>query len=139
VARLQGRQELRRDITAFANADGGVLVFGVTEQPVVGKAPRGTPAAFASCHGDLDALVERMAAVIRELSAQLYPQPRAPRRVRGPSGEELIVLAIPRSLRLGAATESGSARYYTRIGEGRAVMPSAPGAARSTRRRTSAA
>ena len=108
--------ELRRDVTAFGNSDGGCLVIGVSE---TGKRPTG----YSSCTGDLARAVQQVDGVLASVAGLLFPPPRAARCVTIPTGEHILVIAVPRSGRLASVSESGQSAYFVRMADGKQRVP----------------
>jgi len=86
------RNELRADVTSFANASGGDLIFGVAEEAGVATAVPGLPAV------DADAVIRRIESVV-----QSSVDPRVPgvesRKIDMPGGAPVILVRVPRSWR----------------------------------------
>lgn len=86
------RNELRADVTSFANANGGDLIFGVAEEAGVATAVPGLPGV------DADAEIRRIESVI-----QSSVDPRIPgvetRKIDIPGGAPVIVVRVPKSWR----------------------------------------
>lgn len=114
------KDELRRDITAFANSDGGCLVIGVSEPDENGKSTN-SARSLAACEGDVDKAITQISDVCRSLAGQVLPAPREVRRVTV-AGGDVLVLPILRSGRLAPVPEHGVS-YYLRVGDGKARMP----------------
>lgn len=114
--------ELRRDVSAFANAEGGVLIIGVSEtkdhktgevRPT--DSPEGCGAEFASCRRTVEhslrALLPALSALPQLLCVQLD------------SGLNLFILPISRSENIVLVREGSEQVAYLRTGEGRHRMP----------------
>jgi hypothetical protein len=108
-------RELRKDITAFGNSDGGCLVIGVTERDK-------RPVNLAPCNGNLERAIEQIHGVIRSLAGLLLPPPCEVRQVNV-AGHSVIVIAIPRSARMAPVVEQGISRYYLRVADGTSAIP----------------
>jgi len=108
-------KELRKDLTAFGNSDGGCLVVGVAEE-------KRRPTRLAGCEGDLTRAIQQIDSVIQSVAGYLFPPPRPVRHIKV-TGQDVLVIAIPRSGRLHHFMESGTARYYIRIADGTAAIP----------------
>ncbi|MBN8613740.1 MAG: ATP-binding protein [Deltaproteobacteria bacterium] len=67
------RDELRRDITAFANSDGGCLVIGVSDVDSSNNESTDRAQRLSGCVGDVDRAVEQIASICQSLTGQLLP------------------------------------------------------------------
>lgn len=113
--------DLRRDVSAFTNADGGVIVYGVGEEKQSGghALPVYPPAGTTVSAEEFGLRVEH---ALRPLSPMLYPLPKV-LSATTIGGAVVLVLAVRRSERLVPVIENGHAKFYLRIGEGRYPMP----------------
>lgn len=102
---------LRQYISGFANSDGGILLFGVTNDwSVVGfTAPDNTDA------------VQWATNCIHNMAPSFSPQPRF-QTVPHPDGP-VLVAATTRSLNLVPVTEGSRQHYYLRFNEETTTMP----------------
>jgi len=90
-AKKDHRKELLADVSSFANADGGIIVIGVSAKQGVPSGLPGIPLA------ELDALQLRLQALAREhLDPPLTRL--VPHVVQGPAERGFLLLEIPRSL-----------------------------------------
>jgi hypothetical protein len=105
TARKKAAQDLRQDVTAFANSDGGLLVFGVDDKDRQTRIPVPTEA-------------EKWATdVIRPLVEAGMPMPRVAFK------DKLMVIAVPRSPQLLPVVCDGSVTYFMRLNDTTARVP----------------
>jgi len=117
------KDELRRDLTAFANSEGGCLVVGVPQEPNKEHGAPSRPERVEGCHGDIDGAVEVANAVSRNLAGLALPPPRAVRRVTFPDGRVVLIIAVPRSGRLVPVRHHDGMAHFFRIGDGKQRAP----------------
>lgn len=113
------RRELRFDVSSFANADGGHMVFGMEEK-------NGVAAALPGLHGiNPDAEIQRLDSII-----QTFIDPRTPgvrfRPVQLANGGLVIVGLIPRSsVGPHLVIVDDNKRFYSRNSAGKYLMSGA--------------
>ena len=99
--------EIREDVSAFANSAGGVLIIGI-------DAPQRKPIQITGCKnhnkGNLDDWAARC---LTPIANYLVPPPRF--QVVNHIMGEVLVITVPRSLRLVPITKSGGILYYLRL------------------------
>jgi len=108
----QGRAECARDVAQFANAAGGVLVFGGVESTHVlsGWQAVRDPDDFIRWTHDV-------------VNGQLAPAPIVePRTLQAPSGEVVVVINVPPSLVLIARRQADGLEFPIRSGDSRRYM-----------------
>jgi hypothetical protein len=114
-AQASDRKEFLYDVSSFANAGGGVIVFGMSEE-------EGRPTDLVGVEGDPDSIVLRL-----EQMARSAIEPRlqgvATRAVPLTTGRIAIVMRIPRSWNgPHMVTFQGMQRFYTRASNGKYPM-----------------
>ncbi len=108
-----GKRKIRKYVSGFANADGGILVVGVSEEK-----PRGISACDRVGQGDLAAWAKD---VVLDMAPFLIPPPRF-QVVEGENGPVLLI-AVARAPQLVICTESRKARYFLRIHDSTVEVP----------------
>jgi hypothetical protein len=107
------RKELARDVSSFANAAGGFLVYGVDEE-------RGVPTKLLGVKcDDFDALKLRIESILRD-----SVQPRVPGfsigQVVGAADDPIIVIHVPQSwVGPHMAASPGQSYFYSRTNSGK--------------------
>ncbi|MCB9666273.1 MAG: ATP-binding protein [Alphaproteobacteria bacterium] len=111
-------RELRRDVAAFANTDGGVLVYGVMGR---GEKPRaGDPPATLGRRGwevDPSGFPDGVEAWVHVQTRALHGYTSGPPRVLVLDEGRLVLVAVPRGLDLAPVQEDGGSRIYLRVNE----------------------
>ena len=112
----QDKRELLKDVTAFANADGGDLLFGVGEDD-------GVAARLPGVSSDsLDTEVQRLSSLLRDaIDPRLHGVNI--QVVKLPSGTSVLHVRVPRSLEAPHMVQLGSYRqFFTRNPSGNHPM-----------------
>ncbi len=120
------KKEFLRDVAAFANAEGGLLVYGVEEDRDSDGQPTGVPKTVCGTPLDNpDKAVQSMENLLRDCiderlpSYELQPLPT-------PGGNYVVLMRIPSSLRLPhMVTADGERRFYMRMNAGKQPMSTA--------------
>jgi len=89
------KKEFLTDTTAFANTDGGFIVFGVKEQRNSQGRPTGVPKELAPISGqNLDAEIQRLEDILKD---NVHPRLLGVRFrvINGVGGGDFVVLRIP--------------------------------------------
>lgn len=118
----RGMVEFCKDVTAMANAQGGDIVFGVSEQRDDAGRPTGRPAAIIGLGGaNLDAEQLRLTNLLRDgVDPILFG---VEFKVVGHETKPLLVVRIARSLTAPhMVTVRDNRRFYVRTGTGTAPM-----------------
>jgi hypothetical protein len=112
----EDKKEFLRDVCSFANAAGGDLVYGMTEN---GGIPRELPGFETS---DIDAEINRLENSIRDgIEPRISRVRSLPLQLR--SGRHALVLRVPRSFsRPHVVTFKGHWRFYARSSAGKYPM-----------------
>lgn len=115
------RKEFLADITAFANAAGGDIVFGVTEKRENNR-PTGIPETIPGLAGiNADAEILRLENVIRD-----GVEPRINglqfKAIDGFSAGPVIILRIPKSWSSPHMVKLGDSRFYSRNNAGKYAL-----------------
>lgn len=105
--RDEARKIVRRWVSGFANATGGVLVLGVSEAK-----PRTVTGCTRIGGQPLD---EWAARVLQDMAGYFSPQPQI--QVIAHSAGEVLVIGVARAPGLVQCVESRELKYYFRIGE----------------------
>lgn len=106
------KEELRKDVSAFANSEGGIIIFGVDDQTRT----------VSSCNSvGTGSLSDWAASCIRPIAAQLTEMPRFI-DVSHPSGQ-LLVIAVARSSHLVSVVIKGMLCWFMRVHEGTVQAP----------------
>ena len=104
----EGKRTIREWVSGFANAEGGVLIVGVTEEP------KDAPKAISCCHRvgqePLDIWSEKL---LERMTGYLSPAPRF--QVVPHSAGEVLVIAVDRAPQLVPCVESRELKYFLRI------------------------
>lgn len=98
------KEDIVKDVTAFANSDGGVIVYGVKEEK--NKANQITPVDGNKCNTD------RLTQIINTARPTIEKIEIFPIRIGGDISNSIYVVKIPRSLR--APHMSKDHKYYKR-------------------------
>lgn len=114
----RARNTLRQYASAFANADGGVLIVGISDG--IGKDPSTRKITPTERPGGLP-LDEWATRVLKDLAGFLSPPPRI--RVVTIDGSEVLILAVPRAHSLVPCIVEGRLCYYLRFGDSTLEMP----------------
>jgi hypothetical protein len=112
------RKEFLADVTAFANAAGGDMVFGIADRRENGK-PTGIPEAVSGLAGvNFDAEILCLENMLRD-----GVEPRLGgyhfRPVTGFDSGPVLVLRIPKSFLAPHMVKTGESRFYSRTSNGR--------------------
>ena len=113
--------ELRKDLSAFCNAEGGMLIIGVAGDE---EADDGLQWEVAPCDPDDvgkrdgSGLLEWAHSALRDLMTKLHPAPRV-----FAIGDEILIIAVGRADDLVPVRVRGQDKYYTRFGDGVYEMP----------------
>lgn len=116
----EDKREFLADVSSFANAAGGDLIFGIRERRAQDGRPTGEPDAIVGLAGlNVDAERLRLDAIIREGIAPRMP-PIAFHEVRRDPAPPCLVLRIPRSWAgLHMVTYKNLSRFYSRTSSGK--------------------
>ena len=112
----EAARELRRHVTGFANAEGGLLLIGV-------EAGESTPPAWA-IHGfrDGDRNAARWAeTTLQTVGARLNPAPRV--QVVACGEKRVLAIAVDRSYALVPVNEAADVKHHLRIGDSTVEIP----------------
>ncbi len=111
--RSVGRQVIREYVSGFANADGGILVVGVTEEK---------PRTIFPCQrlGETG-LAEWAKDVVLDMAPFLVPLPRF--QVVDHQEGPVLLIAVARAPQFVACTESRRAKYFLRIHDSTVEVP----------------
>lgn len=124
--RRERAAEIRRMVSGFANAEGGVLLIGVagdeetdegTRWEVTGCDPRDVGAR------DADGLREWVESVVRDLAPHILPFPRVEVPVHPEKGPVVVIATHRTAANLVPCLESEGITYYLRIGSSTPPMP----------------
>jgi hypothetical protein len=118
----QDHAEFLADVASFANALGGHIVYGVSEQRDADGRPTGVPSAVVGIAGNIDAEVLRL-----ENMARTSIDPRVPtlrfRPIRGGPTGDVLVCWVPKSWQAPhMVTFRGASRFYARGASGKYQM-----------------
>lgn len=118
--REDDKREFLGDVTSFANAAGGDLIFGIRERRDADRKPTGEIDAIVGLPGvNLDAECLRLEAIVRDGVAPRMP-PVTFREVRRAPDPPCLVLRIPRSWAgLHMVTYTNLSRFYSRNSGGK--------------------
>ncbi len=108
-----GKRKIRKYVSGFANADGGILVVGISEEK-----PRKISPCASVGPGGLAAWAKD---VVSDMAPFLIPPPRF-QVVEGEDGPVLLI-AIARAPQLVICTESRRAKYFLRIHDSMVEVP----------------
>ena len=113
-----GKKELAKDVSALANAEGGLLVIGVRDPAGEGEPP--SPEDFVGISAK-DTLVRDVeSSLLGSVAPPLYPMVRATedRFEDAGTGERrgFLLVGIPKSPRLHQVTADNDLRFYVRAG-----------------------
>ncbi len=113
------KREFLADVSAFANASGGDIVFGVEEG---GGDKKGIPTKVVGLSGDMDGAILRLESMLRSGLEPVLPGLRI-RRVDRAAGPPVLVLRVPKSwLAPHRVTFRGHDRFYVRTSAGKDKM-----------------
>jgi len=118
----EGKREFLSDASSFANANGGDLIFGVSEERSEGK-PTGVPGAIAPIDtSTLSSEVPRLENLLRDcVSPRIHGIEF--RQVEVQNGQSVLILRIPRSwIGPHMVTFRGGSRFYSRNAAGKHMM-----------------
>jgi hypothetical protein len=113
----KARRTLRRYVSGFANADGGLLIVGVSDGGGVAANRTFTPTLRPGGRP----LTEWARTVLADMGGSLTPPPRI--QVVDVAGVEVLVVGVARVPALVACLEQGELRYYLRIGDSTPSIP----------------
>jgi hypothetical protein len=113
------KKTIRRWVTGFANAEGGVLIVGVTEPDKKEKKPRHIDGVTVPGEANPHDWATR---VLQDLTGSFSPPPTI-LQVGHPEGAVLVV-ATARAPQLIPYVEAGDVKYALRIGESTVDVPS---------------
>ena len=103
------KKELAKDVSAFANSSGGVLVFGVVEEEGVAREARGVSVA------NLDQEIPRLRQIIRGNLDPKVPNVEF-HHVDGFSDGPVLLIRVPRSWSAPHMLTTNDSRFYSRRG-----------------------
>lgn len=106
-------ERIRKYVTGFANADGGVLVVGIQENSKTGRA-----AGLAKCPKlpGKETRAQWAGKVLNDLARHIFPPPRVS-AIEGDDGDVLFI-AVARAESLVPLAENGQLKYYIRLSDG---------------------
>lgn len=118
-------QELRRHVSGFANAEGGVLIIGIGEEEDSDNKGRlsGRPSSVTGCQPPRMRKVRDLDSWAHDVLAELRPTTVVILVVEHDNGPVLLI-AVARSLRLVPCSEKSSIVHYLRVGDGTHRMDS---------------
>lgn len=105
--RKEGIREIRRTVSAFGNADGGLLVIGVTDRIPRQISPCKAPGA--------ESLAKWGESLIHDMAHRFSPPPRIV--VANTNRGDALIFAVPRAPSLVECVIAGKSAYYLRVGE----------------------
>ncbi len=115
-------QTIRRMISGFANAEGGVLIIGVAGGENTTDGTKWEITGFDRACVGKDLREWLLNDVLRDLAAYLVPIPRV-HFVDCGSQKEVVVIATSRAPNLVPCLEGGRIEYYLRIGSSTPAIP----------------
>jgi hypothetical protein len=113
----EDRKEFLADVSSFANAGGGDILFGIRERREGGKTT-GVAEAVVGLPGlNSDAVIRQLESIIQDgIEPRLSVQMKT---VEGFEAGPVLVLRIPRSFSAPHMVKSGDSRFYSRTNAGK--------------------
>lgn len=116
------RPAVRKAVSGFANADGGVLVLGFDEHRTEEKGPPTRQLSPCIDRVGADPLESWAAKAIADMAGFLSPPPRFRSIAVGP-GRCVLLVAVARAPQLVPCFEAGSTKYYLRFHDSTREVP----------------
>lgn len=111
------RQTVRRWVSGFANADGGVLVLGINDEP--GRPRDVSPCIDRIGSEELDTWTSK---ALAEMEGYFSPPPRL-RRIATAPGREILLIAVARAPQLVPCRVGAEVKYYLRFHDSTPEVP----------------
>lgn len=118
-----GKREFVKDVVAFANSGGGVLVYGIDEERVDGK-PSGVPASFSGFDvPNEDALIRQCRSMLDDGVDERIAGVEIRAVFKAADGKAALIVRVPRSLQAPhQVIRDKDFRFYGRNGAQRSVL-----------------
>lgn len=116
------RAALRKAVSGFANAEGGVLVLGFDEHRTEEKGPPTRQLSPCIDRVGADPLESWAAKTIADMAGFLSPPPRF-RSIAAAPGRCVLLVAVARAPQLAPCFEAGSTKYYLRFHDATREVP----------------
>lgn len=119
--------ELRRQVSAFANSDGGVILYGVSDPEIDrGSGTVTTKPAIAACPAHINGTELRawMRDVVRDMTPFFGQVPLFPEPIDVGGGDVVQAIVVTRAPALVPCVEGRELRFYMRFGD--ATLPADP-------------
>jgi len=111
------KKEFLYDISSFANAGGGDIIFGISE-----GTEKGLPGAITGVEGNIDELCRKMESLIRDCISPRILNIMM-KSILLDSGKSILLIRIPKSLNIPhQVTFQGVDRFYSRSNNGKYLL-----------------